>query len=585
MKKIIYSILAVALLCASCEKDGEKLIVTPPGTPSDFSASSYDITLSSAGVSALALTLVWTEGAAASVSDPTVALPDDLVSRAVQFSATEDFAQYAEVSVDKDKPSLQFTGNELSLLMVKLGLTEVQKYSVYVRLATTMGKTAAYSETLVIGITPYAVETGYMNIVDKNNKETILATLRCKDATPSLFEGFAVTPSGWYNCFFVAADGVTWGCDADWTTFSLIAGSGNNCWFAEPSGCQYVYADTQNNLWWQVYIPSVNATVDGTVYELKYSKSAGGFSGTVTSATADASVSVNGTGARYDTTTGTDSGVTGIEYPFALVPAADNTFELVAGTSDATVTLGAAGTYTLTFNVTDCIWSVVEGESGGDEGGETDPWADYPDPDFVAATGDLLYTYSIDSDNNPVSVNGKLLLTGDVYQGYRYFTGWENFVFGDSDVASSAKVYGSAPVSDTGLYRLFCGSSRWNIWFPSSDAAYTRVTVDMAGRSWKYEVVSTISIVGDFNEWSLDSDKMTFDSSTQTWSAQVEASSWGTYGLHFVVNSDWNWGFTDSDGDGVLETGTSDFMPSVEAGAYTISISLNDPQNMTVKFE
>ncbi len=585
MKRFIYSTLAIATILCACEKDGEKLIVKNPEAPSQISASDTDIVLTADKASALVLTLYWDQVEKAEASDPTVALPSDLVEQTVQFSYTEDFLPCTEVSVDTDRNTLQLTGDELSKILVKLGLTEVKKYDIYVRLCVTLGKTYTSSNTLTIKVTPYAVETGIMKIVDKNDVETVLATLHCKKDTPSLFEGFAVTPSGWYNCFFIAADGVQWGCNSDWTTYSLVANSSNNCWFAEPSGCQYVFADTQNNLWWQVYAPSVNATVDGTAVELKYLNSAGGYSGTITTSTDATVVTISGEGQRFDTTTGTNAGITGTSYPFSLVPSAAGTFEFVEGSDAAgnTVTVEKAGTYTLVFNVTDYSWTLTEGEGGGDEGGDEDEWPE--DSDWAAATGDLLYIYTVDGDKNPTEVTGKLLLADNLYQGYFYFTGWYNFAFGDTSDASTTKVYGSAPVSDTGLYRLFCGSSRWNIWFPSGDAAYAKVTVNMAERSWAYETIETISIVGDFNNWSLTDNQMTFDPETKTYSADVTVSSWGTYGIHFVVNSDWNWCFSDQDGDGVLDTEAKDFMPSVEAGTYKITIDLNDPQKMTCKFE
>ena len=187
MKRFIYSIFAILLLTVSCEKDGDKLIVTEPGAPSDFSASSTEIVLSSDGVDALALSLFWNAGALPEVSDPTVALPDDLTELSIQFSATEDFASYTEMYLEADQTSLQFTGGELSQLLMKLGMTEVQQYSIYVRLAVKMGGEYTYGDVLVLKITPYAVETGWMQIVSKTDVTDVLATLYCKDATPTLF--------------------------------------------------------------------------------------------------------------------------------------------------------------------------------------------------------------------------------------------------------------------------------------------------------------------------------------------------------------------------------------------------------------
>lgn len=186
---------AVALSLAACEKDGETLVVTNPGTPTELSASADDITLTADKASSLALTIVWKEGTAATISDPTVAMPDDIVSQSVQFSSSEDFATFTGISVDSDKSSLQLTGNDLSNILIRLGLTEEQPYGIYARVAVTLGKTTVYSGILTFTVTPYAVETGIMKIVDKSDTESVLATLRCKDATPELFEGFASPPA------------------------------------------------------------------------------------------------------------------------------------------------------------------------------------------------------------------------------------------------------------------------------------------------------------------------------------------------------------------------------------------------------
>ena len=131
MKRFLYSILSLLIFVTSCEKDGDKLIVKEPGAPSDFGANSTEIVLTSDGTDALALTLFWNAGALPEVSDPSVALPDDLIELIMQFSASEDFGSYSEVYLKSDQTSLQFTGGELSQLLMKLGMTEVQQYNVY----------------------------------------------------------------------------------------------------------------------------------------------------------------------------------------------------------------------------------------------------------------------------------------------------------------------------------------------------------------------------------------------------------------------------------------------------------------------
>lgn len=557
MKRFIYSIFAILLLAVSCEKDGDKLIVTEPGAPSDFSASSTEIVLSSDGVDALALSLFWNAGALPEVSDPTVALPDDLTELSIQFSATEDFASYTEMYLEADQTSLQFTGGELSQLLMKLGMTEVQQYSIYVRLAVKMGGKYTYGDVLVLKITPYAVETGWMQIVSKTDVTDVLATLYCKDATPTLFEGFAVPTGGWYNCFFIAADGTQWGCNADWTAFSLVANSENNCWFAEPSGCQYVYADTANELWWHVNVPTVNVNIDGTPVELKYSKSAGGYSGTITTSAANTAITVTGTGSRFDITTGTDAGIAGITYPFCLVPSGSGSFEFINAESTAeSFVIENAGTYTLTFNVSEYIWILKEGA-------EEPPVVTYPE--------NVAIYYYLKDASDPLGLACQMAETADegIFEGFvwtdpNWGTNYSNFRFHADDVVFSS--------NSDGQYVL--GEGGWNSWSSNSEMNY--VVADFTTMTWSETKVTKIAITGDFNSWSLDADQLTFNMETGKWEAECDIT-YIEWGIQFVLddaNGTWRWKYMDGDMDGTLSMDGGNIMPE-QPGKYKIELDLS----------
>ena len=557
MKRFIYSIFAILLLTVSCEKDGDKLIVTEPGAPSDFSASSTEIVLSSDGVDALALSLFWNAGALPEVSDPTVALPDDLTELSIQFSATEDFASYTEMYLEADQTSLQFTGGELSQLLMKLGMTEVQQYSIYVRLAVKMGGKYTYGDVLVLKITPYAVETGWMQIVSKTDVTDVLATLYCKDATPTLFEGFAVPTGGWYNCFFIAADGTQWGCNADWTAFSLVANSENNCWFAEPSGCQYVYADTANELWWHVNVPTVNVNIDGTPVELKYSKSAGGYSGTITTSAANTAITVTGTGSRFDITTGTDAGIAGITYPFCLVPSGSGSFEFINAESTAeSFVIENAGTYTLTFNVSEYIWTLKEGA-------EEPPVVTYPE--------NVAIYYYLKDASDPLGLACQMAETADegIFEGFvwtdpNWGTNYTNFRFHADDVVFSS--------NSDGQYVL--GEGGWNSWSSNSEMNY--VVADFTTMTWSETKVTKIAITGDFNSWSLDADQFTFNMETGKWEAECDIT-YIEWGIQFVLddaNGTWRWKYMDGDMDGILSMDGGNIMPA-QPGKYKIELDLS----------
>ena len=548
--------MAILLFASACEKDGEKLIVKEPGAPSEFGANSTEIVLTSDGTDALALSLFWNAGALPEVSDPTVALPDDLTESSVQFSATEDFASYTEIFMKADQTSLQFTGGELSQLLMKLGMTEVQQYDVYVRLAVRMGKSYTYSDVLVLKITPYAVETGWMQIVNKTDVTDVLATLYCKDATPMLFEGFAVPSGGWYNCFFIAADGTQWGCNADWTAFSLVAGSENNCWFAEPSGCQYVYADTENELWWHVDVPAVTLDIDGSQVELKYSKSAGGYSGTITVGD-NASVTVTGTGARFDITTGTDAGIAGIPYPFCLLPVGTDGFELVNSENAASAfTIEKAGTYTVTFNVSEYKWSLKEGA-------EEPPVVTYPESVsmfyYVKEAADML---GLACEMAETSEEG--IFEGFIWTDPDWGMNFSGFRFHAGDM-----VYSS---NGDGQYVL--GEGGWNCW--SGNTGMNYVVADFTTMTWSETQVTKVAVAGDFNEWSLDTDQFTFNMETGRWEVDCDITfiEWGIQIVLDDAAGTWRWIYKDGDMDGVLSMDGDNIMPA-RTGKYKIELDLS----------
>lgn len=556
MKRFIYSILSLLIFVTSCEKDGEKLIVKEPGAPSDFGANLTEIVLSSDGTDALALSLFWNSGALPEVSDPSVALPDDLTELTMQFSASEDFESYSEVYLKADQTSLQFTGGELSQLLMKLGMTEVQQYNVYARLAVKMGASYTYSDTLVLKITPYAVETGWMQIVNKTDPSDVLATLYCKDASPMLFEGFAVPAGGWYNCFFIGADGTQWGCNADWTAFSLVANSENNCWFAEPAGCQYVYADTENELWWHVDVPAIILDINGNPVELKYSKSAGGYSGTVT-VNDNASIAVTGTGARFDITTGTDAGITGIEYPFSLIPVGADGFELVNTSNPSSAfTVEKGGTYTITFNVYDYKWSLKEGA-------EEPPVVTYPE------SVSMFYYVKEASEKLGLACDMAKTAEDGIFEGFIWTDPDWGMNFSGFRFHAGEMIYSS---NGDGQYVL--GEGGWNCW--SSNTGMNYVVADFTTMTWSETKVTQVAVAGDFNSWSLDTDQFTFNMESGKWEVECNISNveWGIQIVLGDESNTWRWIYKDSEGDGILSLQGDNYIPQV--GKYKIVLDLSN---------
>ena len=565
MKRTLLHIFAAiaAVAAVSCAKDGETLIVSNPEPASGLGADPVEKVLSLEDKDNLGMTFYWTNGTGATVSNPDVSLPDDLVSSAMQFSTSASFDGFYSYTIDKEDVSVQFTVEALNNIVLRLGITEETATAVYIRIATTMGKTTVYSDAVSVTLTPYIGDSGAMSMKDKDSGD-IFATLHNTKDNPDLYEGFAVTTSGWKNFYFVAADGTAWGEDSNWTAF-VVEKQGDewrNCWFAGTTGCHYVYLDTKLGEWWQIHFPSVTITAGGAETKMKFSSSDKTWTGVFTTASDNAEVKVGGTGAKYDRTVGTDASATPIDWPFTIVASGD-TFTLSEGETSSNLTAGAAGTYTLIFNVETKEISLI---SGGDA----------PVPETYPENLYAWYYKKEASDklDKATLLNG---ISGDEghYQGFLYTSpDWSDeqsgFRFLTSDKDDAVAYYTNA-----GQYELTTDAGGWNFW--SGHPGLNYVTVDLTNKTWAETQVKHIAISGDFNDWKIvESDYMKYDVNTRKWTATCNISKieWGIKFVLELEDGDWKWQYGDPENDGTLELGKDGFKPS-ETGTYKIELDLS----------
>jgi len=567
MKNTLKYILAgmLALAAVSCEKDGEILTVSNPVPASGLGADPVERVLTAAEKDNLGMTLWWKNGADASVSNPSVALPDGLVASTLQFSASEGFESVYSQSLEAGASSVQFTVETLNNIVLRLGITEETATKVYVRVATTLGKSSVFSEAVAITVTPYIGDAGAMNMNDKDSGETF-ATIHNTTENPDRYEGFVVTTVGWQNFYFVAADGSVWGEDAAWTPF-VVEKQGDewrNCWFAGTTGCHYVVLDTKAGEWWQVHFPSVVISAEGNDTKMKFSTSAKTWSGVFTTTADNVTVKVGGTGAKYDRTVGTDASATPIDWPFTIA-ASEGIFNLVEGDGESNLTTGAAGTYTLTFNIDTQEISLTSG-------GDTPPPVNYPEQLYA-----WYYKKEASDKLDMATVLNAVADNDGQYQGFLYTSpdwtdeqsGFRFLTTKDDD----ATVY----YTNSGQYELTTDAGGWNFWSGAPGLNY--VTVDLTAMTWAETKATFVAVVGDFNKWQVSDNQMTYDTTTRKWIVECNIPDVGDncYGFHFVIGkdgSDWEWQFCDTDGDGVLSKGEGNFKPA-EAGNYRIELDLS----------
>lgn len=593
MKLLRYILPALSIfLSVSCMKDGEMLTATLEGDGTRIGTADSEIVLDINEPSALALTIWWDRLGNASLSNPDAQVPSDMIINAVQFSTDGDFSTYVEETVDNSASSVQFTAAELNTIMTELGLEGGVAATVYIRMSTSLGTNTepVYGESIEITVTPYFVDMSFIRLagVGSGAFTGVERTLPATVEDGGEYAGFADIPAGWWNFFFIEGTGNIWGALTDGANQFYLERKNDisswNCWFPEPSGCYYITMSTATGEWTAVSVSEVLMSIEGAEpVQMEYSAAHTAYTAVLTTTADNVPVQADLSGILYNTALGQDSAESA---SMSLTGSSDGT--LAAGEAGAVtgINTGAAGTYTLILRLADMTWELAEGEVDIDAGGEQTEWPD--DPDYSAATSEWLYIYGL-SDGTPSSVEGRLARTSDgVYEGFFYMTSWFNFKFGDNEDPSAARIYGSAPSSEEGaLERLYCGSDMYNIWWDSEQAAYTYLTVNTNDRSWSYTTVTSISIAGDFNGYSLTSDVMTFDPASGTWSAVITPGSWGQYGIQFVLNEEWGFCYAPAE-DGTLFRSGNAAMPStaVEPGVeYEVTIDLNDPAAMTWSIE
>ncbi len=446
----------------------------------------------------------------------------------------------------------------LNNIVLRLGVTEETATKVYVRVATTLGKTSVFSESLAVTVTPYIGDTGAMKMNDKDSGTTF-ATIHNTTENPDRYEGFAVTTVGWQKFYFVAADGSAWGEDEAWTPF-VVEKQGDewrNCWFAGTSGCHYVVLDTKAGEWWQVHFPSVVISAEGNDTKMKFSTSARTWSGVFTTTADNAAVKVGGTGAKYDRTVGTEASATPIDWPFTIA-ASEGIFSLVESDGESGLTAGAAGTYTLSFNIDTREISLTSG-------GDTPAPANYPEQLYA-----WYYKKEASDKLDMATVLNAVADNDGHYQGFLYTSPeWTDEQSGFRFLTSTdddATVY----YTTGGQYELSTDAGGWNFW--SGDPGLNYVTVDLTSMTWEEQKVAQIAVCGDFNDWKTTEDVMTYNAGTRKWEATCEVGNI-QWGIKFVFG-DWVWEYGDPDGDGTLALKAGGFKPT-ETGTYKFELDLS----------
>jgi hypothetical protein len=347
--KIFTFVLMLATLFVACEKDGD-LITVSNLESNNLVTSQSEVVLEKDKATEIALTLTWSKKALI-ISDTSMAIPSSIPSMILEISANEAFTTTTEAT--SSSFSLSYTSLELNTIAKNLGLEAFKSSPLYFRIKARLGNntTPVYSNVATVSVTPYSIDMSVGFILDKDKAETGVTLYSAN--SDGEYKGF-MGATAWYNFFLLEGDGTTWGnYGADGYVFVMDNNASStpmwNFWFPGLNGCYYTTLSTSTKKWSANLISSLSITGEVTA-EMTFTRPDVTWMASFTTTTANASFTINGISALYNSTTGTDD-ASAIPGTVTFAPGSSN--EVLFNQTGTFTVPGAAGDYTLKINLSD----------------------------------------------------------------------------------------------------------------------------------------------------------------------------------------------------------------------------------------
>ncbi len=460
MKKIFRNLMMLLFALTamvSCDESGDKIYLDG-FKASELMASSSEVALSVENSKVQVLSLAWQNPTLLS-SDETKPAGNGTLLTYLQASASEDFANVKEYTVTNLSKS--FTGGDLNAAAKELGMTPDQKAPIYFRIKSQMGANldAAYSNVCAVNVTPYLIDMSYINILNKD-KDNVLTYLY-SPSSDGVYGGY-MNVSSWMNFWGKENDGTVWGNSASDGTYAMDnAQSAWNFWFPEPAGIYYTVLNTQTKEMTATFIKEMQLNGEAMSYDApNYA-----WTKVITTTAANTPISITGTGATYNKSTGDKGEPIAKTLNYTL---ADG--KMTDTSAAGSVNIPTAGTYTVTVKVgehSQLEYSIVAGDQTT------------PEPE----ASNTLCMFSKDG-SSLLAVMTKV--SDGVYTCKYKPSSWENFrfIYVGENKDDKQTWYGA----DGEQFKLTSADGSWDIWFgdENGETEFT-VTADLNTMTWKYE--------------------------------------------------------------------------------------------------
>lgn len=347
--KTICATLMIVLLATSCDKDGDKILLSGL-EGSKLVAMETEVTLSPQNSKQVVLSMAWSNSTL-SINNPNMDVPDILTTY-MEVSTQSDFSSNVVESLETSI-SKAYTGAELNTVAKNLALESEVTTVVYFRLRGSIGNNIApvYSNVVEVKLAPYFIDMSKGAILDKDKNET--GAFLYSETSNGVYTGFMGVP-GWYNFYMKEGDGSIWGNDGvDGTAFLMSSDNGDgkrwNFWFPAPEGCYYVELNTPKKVWSALFVSTLKVSGDVNA-EMIFDRESLTWT-TVVNVTESnpLKIKLNGAGQQYDYSTG-DSSPIDTQIAFSQD---DTSLALSDQAGEILVNVQAPGRYTLTVDLSD----------------------------------------------------------------------------------------------------------------------------------------------------------------------------------------------------------------------------------------
>jgi hypothetical protein len=547
------ALLSILLFALSCEKDGDKMIVSGLEA-SELTAAQTDVIITQDNGDAQVLALAWSTSAL-TVSDPSVEIPDGFPAIYLQASSTSDFKVINQST--ESSASHSYTGSELNTLAKNAGLIAGQASPLYFRIKTLMGSNQdpIYGNTVSVSVTPFQIDMSNL-IVQNKDKTSNLAILRSTNSDGE-YAGFMPATS-WMNFYFLEGDGTYWGNDGvSGTAFAISSDVATmwNGWFPGNNGCYYVTMSTNTKEWTATYLPSI--TVGGDVSSsLTFDVAKNIWSGKVITTTANAKITLSSAASKYTKATGTtDASAIATTINFAE----SQSGVLIFANAPGNITIPAAGTYTLKVDLSNNLQWVYTVTSGT----ETPTVEDIP----------YLYLAGLDDAITGPNWNFDRTLTKQ-YDGTYYATVYANSLWG-------YKMYTKADwSSDYYAYSGTEGTLVKNVDsnIPVASAGTYIITADITNLKYNMKqlgdvvYVAGLSLDGKDN-WDFAKMPTLAKTDNGIYSGTIQITAKSTWGFKIYIESG-NWDYYYGGSAGSIYYKSDGITDDSTAGTYTLTVNL-----------